>query len=224
MTSEKKIIPGLVPQKDGSFAIFIEVRNGACLDQKALSALEQVVRETGCKLHLTTAQKLMLLDLDEERGKRAMEILDGSGLHVKKAKDISQPRVCVGKPYCKHAMQDTFAFSDYLMEKLARKPVAKKLKVGVAGCPASCSWANCLDVGFVGVKSGWQVFIGGHGGVRPRPGELVTKISGPDEAVALLEKAAEIFSENVRIKSRLDRVIKKIGKEEFLKALGIEQA
>jgi len=39
--------------------------------------------------------------------------------------------------------------------------------------------------------------------------------------VELLSKIAKLFRENVRMKSRLDRVIKKIGLEEFKKAVGL---
>ncbi|HID97202.1 MAG TPA: hypothetical protein EYP57_03305 [Thermodesulfobacteriaceae bacterium] len=218
---DSKIIPGLVAQKDGSFAIFIETGRGACLDENALESLWRAARETGCRVHLTTAQKIMLLDLDEERGLRAMDILRDANLFVKTARDLSQPRVCVGKPYCRYGFQQTFDLSDFLMERLARKPVARKLKVGIAGCPACCSWANCLDVGFVGVKSGFWVYIGGHGGARPRAGEKVVKITSFEEAVRLVDRVAKVFTENVRIKSRLDRVINRMGREAFLDAVGL---
>ncbi len=218
---KKEIIPGLVPQKDGSFAIFVEVPNGACLNSNDLKALSKLIDDLSCKVHITTAQKLMILDLNEETGKKALEILSNTNLYAKTARDISQPRVCVGRPYCKFALQETFSFSDEIIEKIGRQQIAKKLRVGIAGCPACCSWANILDVGFVGVKSGFQVFIGGHGGVRPTPGEQVTLIKNTSEAIELLSKIAKVFSENVKIKSRLDRVIKKIGREEFLKQIGL---
>ncbi len=218
---KKDIIPGLVPQKNGSFAIFVEVPHGACPSSEDFKALSRLIDELGCKVHITTAQKLMILDLDEEKGKKALDILSNTNLYAKTARDISQPRVCVGRPYCKFALQETFSFSDEIIKKIGRQPIAPKLKVGIAGCPACCSWANILDVGFVGVKSGFQVFIGGHGGVKPTPGEQVALIKDTSEAIELLSKIATLFSENVKIKSRLDRVIKKIGKDEFLKQIGL---
>ncbi len=215
-------VPGLVPQKDGSFAIFVEVPNGACLEPNDLKTLAGMMEELGCRVHVTTAQKLMILDLkNEESGKRALDILSGTRLYSKTALDLSQPRVCVGKPYCKLALQETFSLAETIMERLAREPIARKMKVGVAGCPACCSWANILDVGFVGVKSGYQVFIGGHGGARPVIGEKMGLVTTHDEAVELLLKIVTLFRENVKKKSRLERVIKKIGLEEFKKAVGL---
>jgi len=215
-------VPGLVPQKDGSFAIFVEVPKGACPEAADLKTLASMMEELNCRVHITTAQKLMILDLkDEDAGKKALDIISGTSLYAKTALDLSQPRVCVGKPYCKLALQDTFSLSDTIMEKLAREPIARKIKVGIAGCPACCSWANIIDVGFVGVKSGYQVFIGGHGGARPAIGEKMGKVTSHDEAVELLLKIVTLFRENVKKKSRLDRVIKKIGLDEFKKTVGL---
>ncbi len=214
-------VPGLVPQKDGSFAIYVEVPKGACPTAKDFQSLAQMMNELKCKVHITTAQKLMILDLDEERGKKALEYLAETNLYAKTALDLSQPRVCVGKPYCKLALQETFPLSETMMEKLAREPIARKIKVGIAGCPACCSWANVLDIGFVGVKSGFQVFIGGHGGARAKVGEKMGLITSHDQAVELVAKIAKLFRENVKIKSRLDRVIKKMGVEEFKKTVGL---
>ncbi len=214
-------VPGLIPQKDGSFAIYVEVPKGACPHANDLQTLAQMMNELECKVHLTTAQKFMILDLDEERGKKALEYLSQTSLYAKTAMDLSQPRVCVGKPYCKLALQETFPLAETLVEKLAREPIARKIKVGIAGCPACCSWANILDIGFVGVKSGFQVFIGGHGGAKPRIAEKMGLITTHDQAVELVSKIAKLFRENVRIKSRLDRVIKKIGIEKFKKEVGL---
>lgn len=214
-------VPGLVPQKDGSFAIFVEVPKGACPSADDLMVLSNMMKDLNCKVHLTTAQKIMIFDLNEESGKKALEMLSNTGLYAKTALDLSQPRVCIGKPYCKLALQETFPLSETLMEKLAREPIARKIKVGIAGCPACCSWANIIDIGFIGVKSGFQVFIGGHGGARPAIGEKMGMITTHDEAVDLVRKIAKLFRENVTKKSRLERVIKKIGLEEFKSAVGL---
>ncbi len=214
-------IPGLLPQKDGSFAIYVEVPEGACPKAADLKALANMMDELGCRVHLTTAQKFLILDLNDETGKRAMELISGTGLNAKKAMDLSQPRVCVGRPYCRLALQETFPFAEELMDKTAREPIARKIKVAVAGCPASCSWANMVDVGFVGVKSGFQVLIGGHGGARPAIGEKMGMITNSKEAVKLVRRIAKFFRENVKKKSRLEKVIKKIGVEEFKKEVGL---
>ena len=218
---KEQTIPGIIPQKDGSFMISFELPNGACMSTEILETLADITKIYGCLVHVTTAQKIMLLGMDFEQAKDVLQRLEDVGLSVRKARDLSQPRVCVGKPYCKLALQDTFSLTQYLYEKLSRKPIAPKMKVAVAGCPACCTWANIIDVGFVGVKSGWKVFIGGHGGSRPVLAEEMGKVTTHEEAASLLEKIADLFTSEVKKKARLSHIIKRIGVEEFKKRVGL---
>lgn len=219
--SEKKPIPGLVPQKDGSVALTIECLNG-CISPVQLTEIARIATDAKAIIHLTMAQKVMLLGMTEEAGIKALKALDGLGLSVRKARDLSQPRVCVGKPFCKLALQDTFSLGEYLYKELARTPIPPKLKVAVSGCPAACSWSTCMDLGFVGVKSGYIVMIGGHGGAKPKAGVELCRITTHEEAAQILRKLAEIFAREVKLKARVDKLIQKLGLEGLKKELGLQ--
>ncbi|MEZ0329096.1 MAG: hypothetical protein ABWK15_06010 [Dissulfuribacterales bacterium] len=219
-TTEKKPIPGLIPQKDGSVALTIECLNG-CISPEQLTEIAHIARDAKAIIHLTMAQKVMLLGMSEEAGIKALQVLDEAGFSVRKARDLSQPRVCVGKPFCKLALQDTFSLGEYLYKELARTPIPPKLKVAVSGCPAACSWANCMDLGFVGIKSGYIVMIGGHGGAKPRAGVELCRITTHEEAAKILKKLAEIFSKEVKLKARVDKLIQKFGMDGLKQELGI---
>lgn len=219
-TTEKKPVPGLVPQKDGSVALSIECLNG-CIPAEKLSEIARIASDAKAIIHFTTAQKIMLLGMTEEAGIEALNRLDALGVSVRKARDLSQPRVCVGKPFCKLALQDTFSLGEYLYKNLARTPIPPKLKVAVSGCPAACSWANCMDLGFVGIKSGYIVMIGGHGGAKPKAGVELCRITTHEEAAKILQKLAEIFSREVKLKARVDKLIQKFGIDGLKQELGI---
>ena len=218
---EEKVIPGLIPQKNGTYALFVETSGDACVSPEVLEAVSRIARETGCLVHLTSIQKIMLLGLDMEQGKQAMETLRAKGVDFKKPKQLSQPKVCVGLPFCKLALQETFSLGRYLYKELARHPVAACFKTAVSGCPACCSSANLVDIGFVGVKDGWKVFIGGNGGRKPSFGEEMGKVTTHDEAKELVERVADLFSREMKKKARLCRIIERLGKEEFKKAIGL---
>jgi len=68
-------IPGLVQKKDGSYGFTVECPNGF-ITKEILKAAHEVCRNFNCRLHITTAQKLMFLDLDQESGARAVELLE----------------------------------------------------------------------------------------------------------------------------------------------------
>ncbi len=217
--TEKKPIPGLIPQKDGSVALSIECLNG-CISTQQLTEIARIADEAKAIIHLTTAQKIMLLGMTEEAGIKVLNTLNELGLPVRKTRDLSQPRVCVGKPFCKLALQDTFSLGEYLYKELARTPIPPKLKVAVSGCPAACSWANCLDLGFVGIKSGYIVMVGGHGGARPKAAVELCRITTHEEAAQILRKLAAIFSKEVKLKARVDKLIQKMGIEGLKTELG----
>ncbi|MGQ9499264.1 MAG: hypothetical protein ACUVQ6_02650 [Dissulfurimicrobium sp.] len=217
---EIKSVPGLIIQRDGSYALTIECPNGI-VTPAIIEAISKISKEMGIITHITSAQKIMLLGLNQKTGQKAIEILEEAGSSIRKTRDISQPRVCVGKPYCTLALQETFPLGEYLYKELARTPIPPKLKIAVAGCPACCSWANMMDIGFSGRKSGFVVILGGHGGSRPKIGQELGRISSHEEAGEIIKSLAALFSEHVKIKSRLDRIIEKIGLEEIKKRIGL---
>ncbi len=213
-------IPGLNPQKDGSLAMTMEVPNGN-LNPGIMTALSEAAAMPGVTVHITTAQKIMFLGLDSKSGKSLMEKMEAAGAVIRKGRNLSHARTCVGRPWCKYGWHDTFALGEYLYKNTAKEMTAPKFKVGIAGCPACCSWANMLDLGFVGVKSGWKVFVGGHGGAIPQTGLEITKITSHEEAAEITMKLARLFTDSVKKKSRMDRIIRKMGGiEELKKELG----
>ncbi len=219
--SGQKTIPGLVQKADGSFGFTVECPNGL-INEQILLAAHEVCKRFNCRLHITTAQKLMFLDLDKETGPKALKILEDAGASVRKARDLSQPRVCVGKPYCKFGVQDSFILGQRLYDELARMPTPPKLKYAVSGCLACCAWSNLMDLGFAGVKSGYRVIIGGHGGFRPVAGIEIGKVTSHDQAVEVLKKMSELFAREIGKKGRVDKVIKKIGIEEIKSQIGLD--
>ncbi len=199
------MIPGLIPQKDGSWAISIELP-GAQIQAQVLSVLANLA-EKGAIIHPTTAQKIMILGLEEETAKHALSLLEEAGAMIRKSGKSLQPRTCVGLPYCKLALQETLRFSQALYEAFPAEDLPHKLKVGVSGCPACCSWANLLDLGFVGVRSGFKVYVGGKGGYKPTLGSYLTAVSSLEEAVSLMRGVLDFFKKYGQKKKRLGSII-----------------
>ncbi len=219
--SEKKIgIPGLKKKKDGSYSISIECPSGN-VSPTVLREVTEIAEKYAATVHLTSVQKIMLLDLNEEAGKDAIERLKVVGARVKTRRTLSQAMVCVGKPYCPLALQETMPLASFLYEKVSEIPIPPKLKMAISGCPACCTWANLVDIGFVGTSDGFKLFVGGHGGYKPVVGQAIGLVKDNEEAVKVVKKVASIFVKNVDKKGRLSDVIKKMGMDEFRKELGI---
>ncbi len=213
------MIPGLIPQKDGSFAISIELPEGK-ISASILKALAQLAEE-GAFVHPTTAQKIMVLGLDEEKAREALKLLEGAGACIRKSGKSLQPRTCVGLPWCKLALQETFPLALAIYESFPQEDLPHKFKIGVAGCPACCSWANVLDLGFVGVRGGFKVFIGGKGGYKPKEGIYLTKIKSVEEALSLTGRVLNLFKSQGEKKKRFYQLVSKMKLEELKTALGL---
>ncbi len=199
------MIPGLIPQKDGSYAISIELP-GTIVPAGVLEVLAQLAAQ-GATVHPTTAQKIMVLGLAEEAAKEALERLEAAGAKIRKSGKSLQPRTCVGLPWCKIALKETFSLSRAIYEAFPAEELPHKLKVAVAGCPACCSWANVLDLGFVGAREGFKVYVGGKGGYQPVPGQFLTVVKNQEEALSLMRGVLSFFKERGQKKKRLGSLL-----------------
>ena len=47
-----------------------------------------------------------------------------------------------------------------------------KLKFGVSGCARECAEARSKDFGVIATEHGWNLYVGGNGGFRPRHADL----------------------------------------------------
>ncbi len=213
------MIPGLIPQKDGSFAISIELPEGK-ISASILRVLTKLAEE-GAFVHPTTAQKIMILGLSENKARQALQALEACGARIRKSGRSLQPRTCVGLPYCKLALQETFPLAQAIYEAFPEEELPHKFKIGVSGCPACCSWANVLDLGFVGVRDGFKVYIGGKGGYRPKEGLFLTKVHTTEEALSLTRKILDLFKARGQKKKRFHTVISRMTPEELRKTLGL---
>ena len=53
-----------------------------------------------------------------------------------------------------------------------------KIKAGVSGCARECAEAQSKDIGVIAAENGWNLYVGGNGGFRPRHADLL--LSGVD--------------------------------------------
>jgi len=92
-----------------------------------------------------------------------------------------------------------------------------KLKIGVSGCPNQCAETCIKDIGLVGMKNGWRLFVGGNGGVKPRLSQELVKDLSDEDALKLIEKIIAVYKEKGTAKQRLGTFIDNTGFDEFKK-------
>ncbi len=204
-------------QKNGLYALTLEFASGL-VGAPFLDTISTLVKDENAKVHLTTSQKIMILDLTEESAKKAVKRLDALGTDYKFPKQVYQPRVCVGSTYCKLGLTDTLLFGERIYEKFAHVDIPYKLKTGVSGCRASCAHSTLADIGFIGRKSGYTVFVGGKSGINPESGQLLAQSVNEDNALKIMENIIKLYCKNFesgKKRQRIFHIIEKMGFDKF---------
>ncbi len=165
---------GVQAQKDGRFAVGAAPTVGRFSGTR-LVALADLMADLGTnRLRLTPHQKLVLLDIAEDRVEDAKHGLAALGLQVEPSAIRRGTMACTGIEYCKLAIVETKQTAmdtvDALEPRLAGLGLDRPISLHLNGCPNSCARIQTADIGLKGqlltgedgVQSpGYQVHLGG---------------------------------------------------------------
>lgn len=172
-------------------------------------------------IKVTGAQRIALVglreeDIDSAWGDLGMSPGAAIGLCVRSIK------VCPGTTFCKRGLQDSVAVGSKLDSLYHGKNLPNKLKIGVSGCPHSCSDSAFKDIGLIGSGKGWMVYVGGKGGMKPRIADRIALCIPEENLFNLVEKIIEVYDNNATGKERIGDYIDRIGIETFKNQIDID--
>jgi NAD(P)H-nitrite reductase large subunit len=215
---------GAVLQRDGvTYAIAPHTPCGL-VTPALLRKLADVAERYQCAaLKLTSAERIALI------GVRAEDIdaiwselgLQPGGLLGERVRSV---RVCPGTDYCRRGQQDSIKVGKVLDAKYHGKAMPGKLKVSVSGCPNQCTETATKDIGLVGTRQGWDLWVGGMGGVNPQLGTRIAQRCSDDEVLGLVDRVFDFYQANARPRERLARTIARVGIEALLNGIGLQSA
>jgi nitrite reductase (NADH) large subunit len=161
-------------QRNGTYSVIPRVAGGEITPEK-LIVIGEVARDFGLYTKITGGQRIDLLGarLEELPGiwRRLVEAGFESGHAYGKA--LRTVKSCVGSTWCRYGVQDSvsLAIDMELRYRGIRSP--HKIKAGVSGCARECAEAQSKDVGVIATENGWNLYVGGNGGFRPRHADLL---------------------------------------------------
>ena len=217
--SSSPIPAGAILQRDKkSFAIVPRIPGGL-MNLEMLQKITTVVEKYKIPIvKITSGQRIALIgmsaaqldeiwkDLDMEAGKAA-----GLCLHY--------VQTCPGNTVCTFGVQDSLAFGIELEDYFSNRDFPAKVKIGVSGCPFSCTENFVRDIGIMGKKKGWTVTFGGSSTRSPRVGDVIAEDINDEEVKSLLDRCLSYYSEHAKKKERSARFIKRIGIDTFKSAV-----
>jgi len=160
-------------QKNGTYSVVPRIAGGE-VTPEALIVIGQVAKEFGLYTKITGGQRIDMFGARVEQLPLIWQRLVDAGMESGHAygKSLRTVKSCVGKTWCRFGVQDstTMAIDLELRYRGLRSP--HKVKMGVSGCARECAEARSKDFGVIATENGWNLYVGGNGGYRPRHADL----------------------------------------------------
>jgi nitrite reductase (NADH) large subunit len=161
-------------QKNGTYSIVPRVPGGEITPEK-LIVLGEVARKFGLYTKITGAQRIDLLGARVEQLPLVWKELVDAGFESGHAygKALRTVKSCVGSTWCRFGVQDSVLMAINVENRYRGLRSPHKLKMAVSGCTRECAEAQGKDVGIIATEKGWNLYVCGNGGMKPRHADLL---------------------------------------------------
>jgi nitrite reductase (NADH) large subunit len=190
-------------QRGGLYSVVPRVPGGEITAEK-LIVLGQVAKKYGLYTKITGGQRIDLFGARVEQLPSIWEELIDAGFESGHAygKALRTVKSCVGTTWCRYGVQDSTAFAIRLEERYKGIRSPHKLKSAVSGCVRECAEAQSKDFGIIATEKGWNVYVCGNGGSKPRHADLLAADVDTETAVRYIDRFLMFY---IRTADRLTR-------------------
>jgi nitrite reductase (NADH) large subunit len=190
-------------QRDGTYSVVPRVPGGEITPEK-LIVLGQVAREFNLYVKITGGQRIDLLGarLDDLPPIWARLVDAGFESGHAYGKAVRTVKSCVGTNWCRFGVQDSTGLAVELEMRYRGLRSPHKIKMAVSGCARECAEAQSKDVGVIATERGWNLYVCGNGGARPRHADLLATDLDRDTLVRFIDRFLIYY---IRTADRLQR-------------------
>lgn len=190
-------------QKDGTYSVVPRMLGGE-VTPDGLIAVGMVAKKYGLYTKITGGARVDLFGARVEQLPFIWEELIAAGFESGHAygKSTRTVKSCVGSTWCRYGVLDSMAFAVALENRYKGLRAPHKIKFGVSGCTRECAEAQGKDVGLIATEKGWNLYVCGNGGMKPRHAELLATELDEATAVRLIDRFLMFY---VRTGDRLQR-------------------
>ena len=161
-------------QKNGSYSIVPRIPGGEITPEK-LIILGQIAKEYNLYTKITGGQRIDLFGAQLNELPLIWRELIDAGFESGHAygKSIRTVKSCVGSTWCRFGVQDSVGMAILIEERYRGIRSPHKLKSAVSGCTRECAEAQSKDFGIIATDKGWNLYVCGNGGMKPRHADLL---------------------------------------------------
>ncbi|MFC4146241.1 nitrite reductase large subunit NirB [Micromonospora mangrovi] len=190
-------------QRDGSYSVVPRIPGGEITPEK-LIVIGEVARDFRLYTKITGGQRIDLFGARVEQLPQIWRRLVDAGFESGHAygKALRTVKSCVGETWCRYGVQDSVGLAVALELRYRGLRAPHKLKSAVSGCARECAEARSKDFGIIATDTGWNLYLGGNGGFRPRHADLFATDLSTAELVRLIDRFLMFY---VRTADRLQR-------------------
>ncbi|HEY1668463.1 MAG TPA: nitrite reductase large subunit NirB [Trebonia sp.] len=190
-------------QRNGTYSVVPRIAGGEITPAK-LKVIAEVAEDFGLYTKITGGQRIDLFGARLEELPAIWRRLIDAGFESGHAygKALRTVKSCVGSTWCRYGVQDSVGLAIELELRYRGLRSPHKLKGGVSGCARECAEARAKDFGIIATEAGWNLYVGGNGGFRPRHAELLVSDVPTREVIAILDRFLMLY---IRTADRLQR-------------------
>ena len=198
---------GIHRQQDGRYYVGFAPRVGR-VDGTTLTKIAELAADHGSdRLATTVEQKMIILDVEQDRVDALVEGLENLGFQVHPSPFRRGTMACTGIEFCKLAIVETKGRGAALIDELERRmpEFDEPLTINLNGCPNACARIQTADIGLKGQLmlnadgeqvEGYQVHLGGALGLQAGFGRKVRGLKvTADELPDYVERVLRRFEE-----------------------------
>ncbi len=190
-------------QKDGTYSVVPRVPGGEITPDKLL-VIGAIAQRFGLYTKITGAQRIDLFGAQVHQLPLIWKELIDAGFESGHAygKAVRTVKSCVGSTWCRYGVQDSVGFAIDIENRYKGLRAPHKLKFAVSGCTRECAEAQSKDVGVIATERGWNLYVCGNGGMKPRHADLFARDL---DAATLVRYVDRFLMFYIRTADRLQR-------------------
>jgi nitrite reductase (NADH) large subunit len=161
-------------QKDGTYSVVPRVAAGEITPQQLIT-IGQIAQKYRLYTKITGGQRIDMLGAQVHQLPLIWGELVDAGFESGHAygKSVRTVKSCVGSTWCRYGVQDSVGLALDIENRYKGLRSPHKLKFAVSGCTRECAEAQSKDVGVIATEKGWNLYVCGNGGMKPRHAELL---------------------------------------------------
>ena len=200
-------------QKDGTYSVVPRMWGGLTTPGELRAIADAAEKHAIPTVKITGGQRIDLLGVKKEQLPAVWADLNKAGLisgHAY-AKGLRTVKTCVGSEWCRFGTQDSTGLGIKIEKMCWGSWTPHKVKLAVSGCPRNCAEATIKDIGVVCVEAGYDIVVGGNGGVEVRVSDPLVRVATEAEVLEHVGAFLQLYREEARYLERTAPWVARVG-------------